>query len=1169
MTVDFDAERLAHRIRTLYAEDAQIHAAAPDEDVHAAVTTPGLPLAEIVSTVMTAYADRPALGVRRTELVSEGGRATRRLLPEFELLTYREVWERACALAAAWHTAGVAADDFVATLGFTGADYTVLDLATIHLGAVAVPLQAGAGLAQLRSILDETAPRVFAVDTAHLAIAVDAVLGGASPHTLMVFDCHADDDDHRDALAAARARLSAAGSMVALHTVDETVDRGRALDPAPLAVPAVGEDPLAMLIYTSGSTGTPKGAMYTHRLVAVGWQVARPNAVINVNFLPMSHIAARLTLTGVLARGGTAYFAAAADMSTLFEDIELVRPTEIFLVPRVCDMILQRFRREVGRRSRPGVDLDALGDEVKTELREQFLGGRLMTVLCGSAPIAPDLRSFVESVLQLRLHDGYGSTETGGGVIFDTKVMRPPVLDYKLVDVPELGYFRTDKPYPRGELLLKTTTMIAGYYRRPEVTAEVFDEDGFCRTGDVVAELAPDRLAYVDRRNNVLKLSQGEFVTVSRLEAIFAGADLVRQIYVYGSSERAYLLAVVVPTEAALAGPADGLRAAVGASLQRAAAIAELEPYEIPRDFLIEPEPFSIANGLLSGVGKLLRPKLKQHYDERLEALYDEVARDQETELASLRRDAAGLPLFDTVARAARAVLGCAASDLRPDMRFGDLGGDSLAALSYSTLLRELLDVDVPVSVLLGPDSDLTRIADYVRREREPGTRRIDIDAVHGAHATTIRATDLTLAQFLDAETLAEAPGVRAAPTPANTVLITGANGYLGRFLLLTWLERLAPVGGRVICVVRGGDAGAARARLDAAFDTDSDLRERFRALAAGALEVVPGDIGEPNFGLDSSSWQRLAEEVDLIAHSAALVNHVLPYAQLFGPNVVGTAEVIRLALTSTRKPVSYLSTVAVAAQGVSFAEDGDVRTMSPVRRLDQTYANGYGNSKWAGEVLLREASDRFGLPVVVFRSDMILAHSGYPGQLNVPDVFTRLLLSVLVTGLAPMSFYVTDSRGRRQRAHYDGLPADFVAAAVTGLGAAATEGYRTYDVVNPHDDGISLDVFVDWLIEAGHRVDRIDDYGEWFARFGTALRALPEEQRKHTLLPLLHAHRRPGRPLPGSALPADGFQAAVRAARIGAEHDIPHLRPELIEKYVSDLVGLGLLDLREQAGSA
>ncbi|MEU4650439.1 carboxylic acid reductase [Nocardia fluminea] len=1151
MTAELAAGQLADRIRTLYAEDEQIRAARPDEDVHAVVTTPGLATARIVETVMTAYADRPALGTRRTELVETSGRMTRKLLPEFELQTYGQVWARTRALAAAWHRDGVVAGDFIAVLGFTSADYTVLDLATIHLGGVAVPVQAGAGLEQLRSILDETEPTVFAVDTAHLDIAVDAILAGATPRSLIVFDHHADDDDHRDALHSARARLRAGGSALVTSTLDETVEQGRLADPAPLSVPADGEDPLALLIYTSGSTGTPKGAMYTQRLVAVGWQPARPLAAINVNFLPMSHIAARLTLNSALARGGTAFFAAAPDLSTLFTDIALVRPTEIFLVPRVCDMIMQRFRREVADRG------DAATDAVKTELREQFLGGRLMSALCGSAPIAPELRTFVESVLQLRLHDGYGSTETGGGVIFDTKVMRPPVLDYKLVDVPELGYFGTDKPYPRGELLLKTTTMIAGYYRRPDVTAEVFDADGFCRTGDVVAELAPDRLAYVDRRNNVLKLSQGEFVTVSRLEAIFAGADLVRQIYVYGSSERSYLLAVVVPTEAALAGPAGELRAAVRSSLHRAALSAELEPYEIPRDFLVETEPFSTADGTLSGVGKLLRPKLKQRYGERLEQLYADLARGQEDELERLRRDAPGLPVYETVARAAGAVLGRDPADLRPDARFGDLGGDSLAALSYSTLLRELLAVDVPVNVLLGPDGDLARIAEYVRREREPGTHRTDPDAVHGAGATEIRAADLTLEKFLDVTAVSLVP----ATAPARTVLVTGANGYLGRFLLLTWLERLAPCGGKVICVVRGGDVDAARARLDAAFDSDSDLETHFQLLAKDTLEVLPGDIGEPNLGLPRPTWDRLAAEVDLIVHSAALVNHMLPYAQLFGPNVVGTAEIIRLALTTTRKPVSYLSTVAVAAQGESFAENGDVRTMSPVRRLDGSYANGYGNSKWAGEVLLREAAERFGLPVAVFRSDMILAHTHFRGQLNVPDVFTRLLLSVLVTGLAPKSFYRTDSDGQRQRAHYDGLPADFVATAITALGADATSGYRTYDVLNPHNDGISLDVFVDWLIEAGHHIDRIDSYDEWFARFETALRTLPEPQRKHTLLPLLDAYRRPGRPLAGSALPADGFRAAVRAAQIGPDNDIPHLPADLIAKYVRDLTGLGLLE--------
>ncbi|WP_207551171.1 SDR family oxidoreductase, partial [Mycobacteroides abscessus] len=117
-----------------------------------------------------------------------------------------------------------------------------------------------------------------------------------------------------------------------------------------------------------------------------------------------------------------------------------------------------------------------------------------------------------------------------------------------------------------------------------------------------------------------------------------------------------------------------------------------------------------------------------------------------------------------------------------------------------------------------------------------------------------------------------------------------------------------------------------------------------------------------------------------VIVHPAALVNHVLPYSQLFGPNVVGTAEIIKLAITTKIKPVTYLSTVAVAAyvDPTTFDEESDIRLISAVRPVDELYANGYGNSKWAGEVLLREAHDLCGLPVAVFRSDMILAHSRY-----------------------------------------------------------------------------------------------------------------------------------------------------------------------------------------------
>jgi fatty acid CoA ligase FadD9 len=256
------------------------------------------------------------------------------------------------------------------------------------------------------------------------------------------------------------------------------------------------------------------------------------------------------------------------------------------------------------------------------------------------------------------------------------------------------------------------------------------------------------------------------------------------------------------------------------------------------------------------------------------------------------------------------------------------------------------------------------------------------------------------------------------------------------------------------------------------------------------------------------------------------------------------------------------VSTIGVGA-GIEpglFTEDADIRVISATRAVDDSYANGYSNSKWAGEVLLREAHDHFGVPVSVFRCDMILADTTYAGQLNVPDMFTRLLLSLVATGIAPESFYDLDVDGSRQRAHYDGLPVEFIAEAISTLGADVVDGFETYHVMNPYDDGIGLDEFVDWLIAAGYPIQRVGEYPEWLRRFETAIRALPERQRQASLLPLLHNYQRPEQPIRGSIAPTDRFRASVRSARVGRDKDIPHVTPEIIVKYATDLTLLGLL---------
>ncbi|WP_425437473.1 amino acid adenylation domain-containing protein [Mycobacterium szulgai] len=437
--------------------------------------------------------------------------------------------------------------------------------------------------------------------------------------------------------------------------------------------------------------------------------------------------------------------------------------------------------------------------------------------------------------------------------------------------------------------------------------------------------------------------------------------------------------------------------------------------------------------------------------------------------------------------------------------------------------------------------------------------------SVHGPDPTEVHARELTLDKFISATTLAAAPQLPRASAEPKTVLLTGATGFLGRYLALEWLQRMDLVDGTLICLVRAESDQHARRRLDSTFDTDPKLLAHYQELAADHLEVIAGDKSRPNLGLDPQTWQRLADTVDLIVDPAARVHHLLPYSQLFGPNTLGTAELIRLALTTCRKPFLYVSTAAVGEpiDRSEFTEDADIRIISPTRSSNHSYRNGYANSKWAGEVLLREANDQCGLPVAVFRCADITADTTYAGQLNVPDNFTRLMMSVLATGIAPSSFYQLDEHGNRQRAHYDGLPVAFVAEAISTLGVQVGDGFQTYHVMNPHDDGAGLDTFVDWLIDAGQPIRRIGDYRDWTQELEARLRSLPEQQRERSLLPLLLLMQdQPDAPPPscGSIAPNEQFRAAVQEAKIGPTKDIPQITAPIIVKYATDLKLLGLL---------
>lgn len=144
MSADATDVGLARRIANLYSSDPEFAAAKPIPAITAVAEQPGLLPAEIMRTVIEGYSDRPALGQRAVEIVTDprNGRRTLQLLPELETITYKDLGHRVAALTSALFDADVEPGDRICILGFTSVDYTVIDMTTISLGAVSVPLQA-------------------------------------------------------------------------------------------------------------------------------------------------------------------------------------------------------------------------------------------------------------------------------------------------------------------------------------------------------------------------------------------------------------------------------------------------------------------------------------------------------------------------------------------------------------------------------------------------------------------------------------------------------------------------------------------------------------------------------------------------------------------------------------------------------------------------------------------------------------------------------------------------------------------------------------------------------------------------------------------------------------------------------------------------------------------
>jgi thioester reductase-like protein len=262
---------------------------------------------------------------------------------------------------------------------------------------------------------------------------------------------------------------------------------------------------------------------------------------------------------------------------------------------------------------------------------------------------------------------------------------------------------------------------------------------------------------------------------------------------------------------------------------------------------------------------------------------------------------------------------------------------------------------------------------------------------------------------------------------PAH-VLLTGATGFLGAFLLRELLEQTRA---DVHCLVRAPDEHAARERIEKGLRAYGLWEESF----GRRIVPVPGDLSRPLFNLSPQRFTQLAAAVDVIYHNGAQVHFLQPYKMLAAANVGGTREVLRLACRLKVKPVHYVSTI-----GVFPPPSGHSRPREKDTPPSQGVSGGYNQTKWVAERLVALAGRR-GLPVAIYRPGRIAWHSR-TGVANADDFFTNAVRLCVRMGKCP--------RVEGGPVFDDITPVDYVSGAIVRLSRRRSALGRAFHLVHP-----------------------------------------------------------------------------------------------------------------------
>lgn len=342
----------------------------------------------------------------------------------------------------------------------------------------------------------------------------------------------------------------------------------------PLPYPdTMSKDNISTISYTSGTTGNPKGVMLSHGNITStlgglkGEEFNMLHEDTHLSYLPMAHIFERLVIYCSLLAGATIGMFG-GDVTKLKDDMQELKPTIFASVPklynRFYDLIKGQFDKLGGYQKviiNRGLKKKLSNFEHHTQLTHSLydrlvfnktknvFGGKVRVMVTASAPIATDVLNFLRVVTSCPIMEGYGQTESTGGSyltrISDSSgghVGGPmPGVEFKVLAVPDMNYNIQDQDAqgnqtPRGELLIRGSGIFQGYYKEEEKTKEAKDQDGWLATGDIVRLNPNGSISIIDRKKNIFKLAQGEYVAAEKLEIGYRLMAEVEEAFIYGDS---------------------------------------------------------------------------------------------------------------------------------------------------------------------------------------------------------------------------------------------------------------------------------------------------------------------------------------------------------------------------------------------------------------------------------------------------------------------------------------------------------------------------------------------------------------------------------------------------------------------------------------------------------